>query len=295
MNVALIGKKFSETISIQISNFIKLLEDNNINIFIHHLYIQYLNEAGCYIPKNKTIFKSPQDIERMPIDMFFSIGGDGTFLESITYCNKKEIPIIGINSGRLGFLANIAIEEITNALRNILDEKYEIEERTLIKIIEPKDTFGSLNYALNEITIHKKDSASMIKIETYLNKEYLNTYWADGLILSTPTGSTAYSLSVGGPIIVPGSSAFVIAPIAPHNLTVRPLIIADNMEIELKVKTTINKNYMVSLDHRSYTFNNPINFTIKKANYKVKMIKLKNNCFYTTLRNKLMWGVDKRN
>lgn len=239
-------------------------------------------------------FSQHSDLDKN-VDYFFSIGGDGTFLDAVTLVQDSGVPIVGVNSGRLGFMADIARDEIPAAISNILEGNYSIEERTLLKVqTESNGLFKDFNYGLNEFTVHKKDSASMITIHTYIDGEYLNSYWADGLIISTPTGSTAYSLSVGGPILIPNTQNFVISPISPHNLTVRPIVVPNYQEITLKVEGR-SDSYLASLDSRSVSFEALNELKISKADFKIKVLKLKSHSFYSTLRNKLMWGVDKRN
>jgi NAD+ kinase len=223
-----------------------------------------------------------------------SIGGDGTFLESIMFLKNINIPVIGLNSGRLGFLANISKEEISLAFDAIIKGNYELESRSLLTLETETSIFGNFNFALNDVTIQKKDS-TMITIDAYLDNEFLNTYWTDGLIVSTPTGSTAYSLSAGGPIVLPGSKNFIIAPIASHNLTVRPLVIPDTKEIRLEVRSR-SGSFFVTVDNRVAAMEMPNNsFIIRKASFELKMVKLPFNSYYTTIRNKLMWGADTRN
>jgi NAD+ kinase len=227
------------------------------------------------------------------IDMLIVIGGDGTFLESIQYLAKNNIPIVGINSGRLGFLANIKISETEKAIKKILQGKYTIEPRTMLELSEP-EIFESNNIALNDFTVHKLDISSMISIDLYINNLHVNTYWADGLIVSTPTGSTAYSLSAGGPIIHPQANTLIITPIAAHNLNVRPLIIPDKMKITLKVSGRTDK-CLISLDSRFKAV--PINttFKLKKSKHLAKILNIYPNNYFNTLKNKLLWGADKRN
>ncbi len=228
------------------------------------------------------------------IDIVFSIGGDGTFLDAVSYVREKEIPIVGINSGRLGFLANISKKEIPSALKAINEKRFNLEERTLLEVNTDKKYFKEFNFALNEVTVLKRDSGSMITIKVYVNGEYLNTYWADGLILATPTGSTAYSLSLGGPIVIPGSSNFIITPIAPHNLTVRPIVLPDNYDITIKVSGRA-ENYLLSIDSQSVVVEKNTKICIKAASFKVKTVRIENNTFFNNIRDKLMWGFDKRN
>lgn len=229
-------------------------------------------------------------------DALISIGGDGTILRAVTHIKDLSIPIIGINTGRLGFLATIQKEDIESALTEILEGKYKISKRSLLSIETSSNNkeIGDLDFALNEIAVSRKNTTSMITVETQLDGEYLTSYWADGLIVSTPTGSTGYSLSCGGPVIIPTATDFILTPIAPHNLNARPLVIPDSMEIKLKVSGR-EDNYLVSLDSRIATLPNNTTITIRKAPFKVKMIELKKESFLDTLRKKLLWGEDRRN
>jgi NAD+ kinase len=228
------------------------------------------------------------------VDFMLSIGGDGTFLATLDFIRDSGIPVLGINTGHLGFLANIAQTEINNTIDAILNKQFSIEKRALISVSASNHLFGDLNYGLNELTIFKKDSTSMITIHTYINGDYLNSYFADGLIIATPTGSTAYSLSCGGPLVMPGSQNFVITPIAPHNLNVRPLVISDGNVLTLKVEAR-SGHYRATLDSRSEVIDSSIELTIKKADFQLNIIKLENQNFFNTIRNKLLWGLDKRN
>jgi NAD+ kinase len=226
--------------------------------------------------------------------MLFSIGGDGTFLDIITLVRDSGIPILGINLGRLGFLSSISRDEILLAVDKVLEKKFTLEQRTLISLTTSQNLFGSLNYALNEITVTKTDNNSLAMVEVYVDDKFLNTYWADGLIVATPTGSTAYSLSCYGPIISPGCQNFVITPIASHNLTVRPIVIPDNCIIKLKVGGR-NRHYQVGLDSRYEMINNHEELIVKRANFTINVIQLYNKDFYSTIREKLLWGKDQRN
>ncbi|MDA3880119.1 MAG: NAD kinase [Prolixibacteraceae bacterium] len=228
------------------------------------------------------------------INLVLSIGGDGTFLSAVSYVVERKIPVAGINCGRLGFLADIPSENLEQHLKQFIDGNFEIENRSMIQIVQPHELFTRFNYAINELTVHKLDNSSMIKIETFIDGEFLANYWADGLIVSTPTGSTAYALSVGGPIVVPDLSGFVITPIASHNLTVRPVVVPDNVEIELKIEGR-GQQYLVSFDHRSHPLDFSESIKIRKASDCVPVVKLHGQSFYSTLRNKMMWGADRRN
>lgn len=229
-------------------------------------------------------------------DFFFSIGGDGTLLKSITYVRDLNIPIIGINTGRLGFLATIPKEHISKSIENLMNENYSISERSLLSVTtNPQNQdLLPLNFALNEIAVNRKNTTSMIKVETQVNGEYLNSYWSDGLILSTPTGSTGYSLSCGGPVMHPDSHSIVITPIAPHNLNARPLVLPDSSTITLKVSGRENQ-FLLSLDSRIATLDNETEITIQKTAFSIKMVQMEGTTFIKTLRQKLLWGEDKRN
>ncbi len=229
-------------------------------------------------------------------DLLISIGGDGTILRAITFVKELDIPIVGINTGRLGFLATVQTDDIEKAFSNILDGNYKISERSLLSIetIPENKDIKNINFALNEIAVSRKNTTSMITVETKLNNEYLTSYWSDGLIISTPTGSTGYSLSCGGPVITPDAKSLVLTPIAPHNLSARPLIIPDSTEIELRVSGR-EDNFLVSLDSRIATLHNSAVIKIKKASFTIKMIELQEESFLDTLRKKLLWGEDKRN
>ncbi len=293
MKVAIFGKNFNQGFKKSIIEFFKIIRQYNCEIMIFEPYYNFIKDFTSFDPKPKDVFNSSLKIEDN-IDIFFSIGGDGTFLESVSFVKELEIPIVGINSGRLGFLANISQDDISNALKLIYEKKFKIEERTLLEISSKNNVFSNFNYALNEITVQKRDSGSMITIKVFLNDEFLNTYWADGIILSTPTGSTAYSLSLGGPIVVPGSQNFILTPIAPHNLTVRPIVVPDNKEIKIEV-TGRTENYLLSADYKSEIVEKSTVITIKAAKFKVKTIRIDNYTFFDNIREKLLWGLDKRN
>jgi NAD+ kinase len=228
------------------------------------------------------------------LDLLISIGGDGTMLESVVYAVAADIPVVGINSGRLGFLVQVSDDTLQSAMAEILSGRHSVENRTLIEVTSTSERFGNLNIALNEVTIMRVNTSSMISINVYLNDEFLNTYWSDGLIIATPTGSTAYSLSAGGPIITPGSGNFVLTPVSPHNLSVRPIVISDDNVLRLKAQGREN-NYLASLDFRQACLPFDEELTLKKSTKKLKLVKLSNTNFYNTLRNKLLWGMDKRN
>ncbi|MBN2481450.1 MAG: NAD kinase [Bacteroidales bacterium] len=292
MNIALYGKTFNEEFRPYIRELFRKLTENNTRLSVYKSFYDYIRAETGLTPAVSSIYSNYNDFDPAS-ELMISIGGDGTFLESIPYVIRYDIPVIGINSGRLGFLAYISKEGIIKAFDAIFSNNFDIEYRTMIHFLNPVNGFDGLNYALNEITIQKSGS-SMITIDAFVNEEFLNTYWTDGLIISTPTGSTAYSLSAAGPIVVPGSGSFIIAPIASHNMTVRPLIIPDDTIITLKVKSRTGK-FLVTADNRTVESESGQKFTLGKADYQLKMLRLPHTSFYSTIRNKLMWGVDKRN
>lgn len=238
-------------------------------------------------------FNKHEDVKDK-IDILLSIGGDGTFLETIHIVKDTGIPILGINTGRLGFLASTSKDNIKASLQDIKDGRFRLQTRSMLTLVTEEGLFGGDNIALNELTVHKKETSSMITIHTYIGELYLNSYWADGLIISTPTGSTAYSLSCGGPIIVPGAQDFVITPIAPHNLNVRPVVVPDSRTIRLKIESR-GSNYLCSLDSRSVTIDSAIELVVKKTEYEINVIQTEGQNFLNTIRNKMMWGLDRRN
>ncbi|HPD52600.1 MAG TPA: NAD kinase, partial [Bacteroidia bacterium] len=223
-----------------------------------------------------------------------SIGGDGTLLDTVCLVKDANIPIVGINAGRLGFLSSVSRETLPLAIESILKGHYTLDARTLLRLESNKPIFAGENIGLNEFTLHKKETSSMITIHTYLNGEYLNSYWADGIMISTPTGSTGYSLSCGGPIIVPQSESFVITPIAPHNLNVRPIVVSDKNVISLEVEGR-SQHFMATLDSRSVTIDNSYQLAVRKESYAIQLVRLNNENFLNTLRKKLSWGLDTRN
>ncbi|MEP7264644.1 MAG: NAD kinase [Bacteroidota bacterium] len=259
------------------------------------VYQPFFNQVkGLLTDSSKfELFSSGAEI-RGSVEFLFSIGGDGTILDTLTLVQNSEMPVLGINIGRLGFLSSISKEQITVAIEHIVRGQYSLDKRSLLRLESNKLLFGEVNYALNELTIHKKDSSSMIIINTYLNGEYLNSYWADGLIISTPTGSTGYSLSCGGPIIVPHSENFVLTPIAPHNLNVRPIVVSDKHVISLEVEGR-SQYFLASLDSRSVTIDSSIQLAVRKEDFTMNLVRIDNDNFLGTLRTKLKWGLDSRN
>ncbi|MFK7050079.1 MULTISPECIES: NAD kinase [Flavobacterium] len=294
MKVAIYGQYYQNTTAPIIERLIHFLKANAIAFTIEANFLKILQENQIIINSVKT-FKTHADLDAS-YQMVLSVGGDGTFLRAATFVRDSGIPILGINAGRLGFLANVQQENIEKFLTLVLEKKYTISERTLISVTcSPElSTLEDINFAMNEITVSRKDTTSMITIETYLNDEYLTSYWADGLIISTPTGSTGYSLSCGGPILAPETESFVITPIAPHNLNARPMVIPDSTILKLKV-TGREENYLVSLDSRINSVKNESILTLKKTPFKIKMVEITEETFLKTLRKKLLFGEDRRN
>jgi NAD+ kinase len=293
MKIAIYGRRFNRSFNGSIIQMFETLKKYDVKYWIYRPFASFIKEKVFYEPQCEGFFNQPID-DWNDIDMIFSIGGDGTFLETVTLVKDKGIPILGINSGRLGFLANVSKEVIPQALEQIFNKEYELEQRSLLQIETEMDDFGDNNFALNEVALQKHVSPSMIKVHAYYNDELINTYWSDGLIVSTPTGSSAYSLSCGGPIVHPNSNNFVLTPIAPHNLTVRPLVISDAGVIRLKLEG-VQKSAKLSIDYRAVHRAFYEEIIIKKANFKVNLVKLFNNNYFSTLQKKLMWGVDLRN
>ena len=293
MKVGIYGQSNNEVTKKYARFLIDLFNQNKISIVFEEKFYEFLKKEINDL--NYKTFKNYKDLDST-FDLFFSVGGDGTFLRSISYVRDLNIPIIGINTGRLGFLATIQKEDIKQAFNEILNKKYKIQERTLlcVKTDDDNKDITELNFALNEVSVSRKNTASMITVETYLDNEYLNTYWSDGLIISTPTGSTGYSLSCGGPIISPTSKNLVLTPIAPHSLSVRPLVIPHETKIALKVNSRTNEA-LLTLDSRITTINNNTNISIEKCDFTIKTIQLNSQTFIKTLRDKMLWGEDKRN
>ena len=293
MKIAIYGQsadKISKNIFLEL---LTISKSENIILLIEKKYNSILLKKSK-ISHNHKLFSSYEDLDST-VDLMITIGGDGTLLRSITFVRDLGIPIIGINTGRLGFLATLNQEILNVELKKILKAEFDVEERSLLEVsIGNNQNFSDFNFALNEVSVGRKNTTSMIEIKTILDGEYLNTYWADGLIVSTPTGSTGYSLSCGGPIMTPSSQTFSITPIAPHNLNARPLVISDEIKIELSVEGR-EKSHLLSLDSQIISLKNNVKIYIKKANYKVKLASISNNSFYKTLRNKLLWGEDRRN
>ena len=292
--VAIYGQSYSISAEKEIQILLKVLQQHNIVSFIEKQFYDLLVE-GDILDKKYPTFSHFKDLNSS-FDVLFTLGGDGTILRAVTYIRDLDIPILGINTGRLGFLATINKTAIEESVNLILDGDYSIQERTLLAVkTTPKtEKISELNFALNEVTIARKNTTSMIGVKTCLNEEYLTNYWADGLIIATPTGSTGYSLSCNGPVISPDSKNLVITPIAPHNLNARPMVIADDTQIKLTIDSR-EKDFLISLDSRITTVAKNTVVHIEKASFTIKSIIPKNQSFLQTLRTKLLWGEDTRN
>lgn len=293
MKVAVFGTSVSGKFVSILSEFFEFFRSNEIEVQLFEPFYRFLTDNLEITPYYTSVFNSHLDFDDTN-KFIFSVGGDGTFLHSVVNIRNFNIPVIGVNSGRLGFLADISEEHINDALAEILNGNYTIVERSMLEVQFCGCETPQFNYALNELAVLKTDSTSMINITAKCNSELLNNYWADGLIIATPTGSTAYSLSVGGPILTPDSENFVITPLAPHNLTIRPIVVPDKYEINLRVEGR-GTHYLTSLDYRSEAVEFSTLLKIRKANDTLKTLRLPDQGFFNTLRNKLMWGYDKRN
>lgn len=291
--IGLHGNRINTDFFEYFSLLIKKLNEQNVEIFINQTFLENINESYANQINAKGTFTCFYDLEP-DLDLMICIGGDGTFLEAVSIVRTLNIPIVGVNSGHLGFLTNISKNEIESSLDAIFSDNFTIETRTLLELSSQSTIFPDFNFALNDLTIHKLDTSSMIAINASINGEFLNCYRADGLIISTATGSTAYSLSAGGPILVPNDNNFVISPIAPHNLNARPIVVPDNSIITLSIQSR-TENCLISLDHRSIAIDSSAELTIKKADFNIKMLQSPQYNFFNTLRYKLMWGADPRN
>ena len=272
---------------------IEILEQKRVDIIIYAHFYNALIAQGLEFQTPPQIFTKTEDIPD-DADCFISLGGDGTILDSVTFIGIKQIPVLGINLGRLGFLATINVELLNDNVEEILKGNYNISKRSLLTVETNADEEIEDSFALNEITVTRRETTSMITVEAHMNGEFLNSFWADGLIISTPTGSTGYSMSCGGPIIHPANRNFIITPIAPHNLNVRPFIISDDSVLKLKIHSRVNE-YFLSLDARNIPLSTNIELIIKKADFEIYIVEPKDKSYLMTLREKLLWGSDKRN
>jgi NAD+ kinase len=291
MKIAILGKPFSEQIAPFIQKlFDELLRRNTDIMLVEHFQLYLQNTLN--IPNDIPTFKRGDDLTG--VDVVLSIGGDGTLLDTVTYVGAQQIPILGINTGRLGFLATISHDSINVAIDALYKGHYTLDDRALIRVDSDQEVFDGINFGLNEFSVLKRDSSSMIAVHTYIDGEYLNSYWADGLVVATPTGSTGYSLSAGGPLVLPQTNNFVISPVCPHNLNVRPMIVSDRSVISFEVEGR-SSSYLASLDSRSVPVDMNVQLAVRRENFVARLVKLHHVNFLSTLRSKLNWGMDNRN
>jgi NAD+ kinase len=292
MNIAVYGRQFNDpSVFPYIRQVFDSLALHSVNIYLH----PQLNEKlqGNIDTTAYNVLECTHPLKDF-IDIFITIGGDGTLLDMVTLIRDSGIPVIGINFGRLGFLASINKNDIAAAIHAVVNKEFTIDSRELLVIDSEQKLFGDDNFALNDVTIHKRDDSAMITTHVSLNDEFLNSYWGDGIIISTSTGSTAYSLSCGGPIIFPQSNSIALTPVAPHNLNVRPIILPDTSTLSFEVECR-GTNYIVSCDSRTVIIDKTMNFRVYKAGFQLNLIRLNNESYLSTLRNKLLWGLDARN
>lgn len=294
MNIGIYARVLKNKVAYEcLQNIINYLGQNGIGIFCHEEIHKCLDESKLSIENTYDVF-STDDIVQAKIDYLLCIGGDGTMLDSLNIVRETGIPVLGFNTGRLGYLATSNPEEVEKVIDELIKKSYSIDRRSLLKLEADQELFGGFAYALNDFVIHKKDSTSMITVHTYLNGEFMNSYWADGLIVATPTGSSAYSLSCGGPILIPKSASFAITPIAPHNLSVRPVVIPDDTVLSFEIEGRV-KSYLISLDSRSCSIKKGTQIAVRKADFTFNLIRPSNKNYLDALRNKMMWGMDVRN
>lgn len=291
MKIGIHGKEFNRQLVPMMEKIFLCLEQHKADLYISTKFEKFL-KASVFRKFNWKTYKPGESLKKL--NLFLSIGGDGTLLDSVTHIGNCETPILGINTGRLGFLATINKEDVESALTKVFKGAYTLDKRAVLRLESNKKLFGKLNFALNDFTLVKKDSSSMITVHTYIDGELLNSYWADGIIVSTPTGSTGYALSCGGPLVFPRSGNFVITPVSPHNLTVRPIVVSDSSEISFEVEGR-SKKFLISLDSRIAVVDNTIKLKVRKENFKVNLILLEGQHYFKTLRQKLNWGLDIRN
>ena len=291
MRIGIHGKDLHHQSARFIEKVFEFLQVYRCEIWVSTKFLKQVNPSNVQKFKLRA-FDYGDNLRRL--DFFFSLGGDGTLLESVTYVGNAEIPILGINTGRLGFLATISREDTEKALEILFRGNYKIYTRSVLKLISTPKLFGNLNFALNDFTIMKKDTSSMITVRIHVDGELLNSYWSDGIIDSTPTGSTGYSLSCGGPLVYPKSESFILTPVSPHNLGTRPIVLSDNSEITFQIEGR-SKKHLISLDSRFETIDESVKLKIKKERFKVNLVELPGHEYFNTLRQKLNWGLDIRN
>lgn len=293
MKIAIYGRQFNNSVLPYVQQVFDSLAKFDIEPYIYDKYNQFIS-GKIFYPKRIHLFKDHRELIESQVDVVISLGGDGTMLDTVSIIRDSLIPIIGINFGRLGFLASINKNDIQSAINSLFKKDFTLDARAMLTVESENNLFGDENFALNDVTIHKRDTSAMMIIHAYLNGDFLNSYWADGLILATPTGSTAYSLSCGGPIIFPRSGNMVVTPISPHNLNVRPIVLSDSNKLSFEIEGRSSK-YLLTCDSRTEVFDTSIRVTVKKADFCINLVRLNNESYLTTLRNKLLWGIDTRN
>jgi NAD+ kinase len=288
MKIAIYSRGYEQELQAELSELVSQLTKNDIDVLLHFSLARFIRQDDAC-----SFFSSHEELNET-VDFLISLGGDGTILDTITLVRNKNIPILGINYGRLGFLASISKEELGAAVEALVNRTYVVDKRTLIHLDASVRLFGDAPFGLNEFSIHKRDISPMIKINTYLNGEFLNTYWCDGLIVATPTGSTGYNMSCNGPIVFPESASFVITPVAPHNLNVRPIVVPDNYIISFEVESR-SEQFICAMDARREIVHKDVQLAVKKEKFTISLVRLNENNFLSTLHTKLTWGLDKRN
>lgn len=292
MLIAIYNRRFdAEDVSI-LKHLFETLREFKCDVLLFEGMVEPLKNYEL-LPKDFKTFSKENPLTK-DVRCLLSLGGDGTILDTVTYVGDKNIPILGINLGRLGFLAGTGVDEIRSAIQQLQGNNYIIDKRSLVHLDSSAPLFPDSPFALNEFTLHRKDSSSMIIIHAYINGEFLATYWADGIIVSTPTGSTGYSLSCGGPIIFPQANNFVITPVAPHNLNIRPVVVPDDQIISFEIEGRA-KQFLCTLDARSAPISTDVSLAVKKEKFGINLVRLEGQNFLQTLRNKMYWGIDKRN
>ncbi len=294
MKLAIYGKKPNKGFGKPFIEFLNKLNEHRIPWYIYESFKKQLESEKIPCNQHAGAFTSREDLNNIHPDCLLSFGGDGTLLDSVSLLAGSEIPVLGINAGRLGFLSSTGMDRLDSMIEELKSQTYKVEERSLLQFSASKSVFPNGGVALNDFTIHKRDTSAMITIHAYLNGELLNTYWSDGLVVATPTGSTAYSLSCGGPVIFPDTKSFVITPVASHNISIRSLIVPDNSMLSFEVEGR-GKNFLISLDSRYAIVDYSFRFSVSKAAFPMKFVKLQNQSFIATLREKLMLGIDNRN
>lgn len=293
MKVAIYGRVFKRESAEFVQRLFDSLYEQDVDYITEELYLAQCVANHIRVKSTET-FSGKKEVLKAGIDFFMVIGGDGTMLDSLVYMHGTEIPVLGINTGRLGFLTGENKTDPDKIIQQLLKGHYTLDARSTLKLESNKSLFEDIPVALNDFVIHKKDSSSMMRIHAFINGEYLNSYWSDGLIISTPTGSTGYSLSCGGPILYPGASSFVITPIAPHNLNVRPMIVSDDSVLSFEIEDR-STSFLISLDSRSETIDSKVQLAVRKGDFFFNLVRFNNEDYLTTLRTKLMWGMDNRN